>query len=355
MSINSDEYKKVERAKIVKAIRDTGFVDEVSRKAIENALVPSGSAPAVESTIRGLSEEDEFALMCRLMGTTTHLVPLEQRPILPGDYLVPDFLVRFQPGCSTDGFTSEDSSGFRCFIEVKSTKKDRYRIGGSRLRRLRNLADEFELPLLFAVRFLMFERNALWVIVEDSNREASSLTVTPEDWLNGIRHILWDESWYMLMPGIHFIFVFDLKYDGLGVGHHEYGTMTELRITDGKKTASYRDSEATIYAAFLEAFGLEEVEARRQDSITYQMLVPRLPVCSMTDAVYSFNRLPCNEEGTSVYDASKMLAQLDRDLYGRDIVDKVALSLDNQGFLGYTAINEKEVRLAKWRRYGGKG
>ena len=257
MPVNSKEYKKVEIAKIVKAIEDTGFVDEECFEALKNELVPSDIAAAVESTIKGLSEEDEFALMCRLMGTTTHLIPLQQRPILPGDYLIPDFLARFQPGCSSDGFTSQDSSGFRCFIEVKSTKEDRYKIGGSRLRRLRNLADEFGLPLLFAGRFLMFAQNAVWVFIEDSDREITSLTITLEDWVNGIRHILWDESWYLLMPGVYFIFVFDLEYEGLGVKHREYGTMTELRITDGEKTMSFDGSEATIYAAFLEAFAPE--------------------------------------------------------------------------------------------------
>ena len=352
--MNNEEHKKVEMAKIVKAIRDTGFVDEEHFEAFKEVLIPPGSVAAVERTIKGLSEEDEFALMCRLMGTTTHLVALEQRPILLGDYLIPDFLARFQPGCSADGFSSEDSSGCRCFVEVKSTQEDKIRTGGSRLRRLRNLADQFGLPLLFAVRFLMFEQNAVWVIVEDSNREATSLAVTLEDWINGIRHILWDESWYMLMPGIYFIFVFDLDYDGLGVRHQEYGVMIEVQIVNNGKVTSFSNDEATIYAAFLEAFSLEEVETKRQGSTTYQVLVPQMLVCSMADAVYKFNRLPCDERGQSTYDASGMIARLSQEFYDRDFVDKVALSLANQGFLGYTVVNEKEVRLKKWRRYGGK-
>jgi hypothetical protein len=54
-------------------------------------------------------------------------------------------------------------------VDVKSTDMDELKIGGSLLRRRRNFANEFELPLLFAVRFTGYPRFPAWALVEDSD------------------------------------------------------------------------------------------------------------------------------------------------------------------------------------------
>lgn len=351
---NEAEYEKIEKAKILKSIRDSGILPKDFQRIKGILLAPSDSEKAIERTIKGLSEEDEFALMCRLMRTTTHLVSLEQRPTFPSDYIVPDFLARFQPGCSIHGFSREDSSGFRCLVEVKSTTKEKFKIGGSRLKRLRNFADQFELPLLFAVRFLRFGQNALWAIVDDSNREATTLTIAIVDFITGIRHILWDEFFYMLLPKVHFQFVFDPDFNEEGVKHVDYGTLRELQIINVDQITSFVGSEANIYAAFFEAFLLEEIGVQKQGSVTRRLMAPQLLLCSMVDAVYNFNRLPSDEEGHAVYDASKMLAQPEQELYDILLIEKIVKSLDEQRILGYVGFTDKEAYLEGWRKYGGR-
>jgi len=349
------EHSKVEKAKILKSVRDSGVPYDDYLKVKNILLTRSDDETAIESTIKGLSEEDEFAMICRLMKTATHLVPLEQRSIIQNNnYITPDFLARFQPSCSVYGFSRNDSSGFKCFVEVKSTIKDKFKIGGSRLRRLRNFADEFGVPLLFAVRFLRFAQNALWIVVEDSNRKSTSLTVTIENLVDGVRHIIWDEYWYMLRPGIYFKGIFDLNHPKDGVQHPQYGTQRELQIIVDSKTISFEGSNAVVYSAFFEAFDLEEVEVQKQGSITHQILVPQLLLCSMVDMVYNFNRLPSDDQGQSIYDASKMIKQLNSESYDIDLVDKVAQSLAHQDLLFFTGFGEKETHLEKWRQYGGQ-
>jgi hypothetical protein len=46
-------------------------------------------------------------MMCRLMGTATHLVHLEQRPIISGDFIIPDFMARFAPSDLLRGLPPE--------------------------------------------------------------------------------------------------------------------------------------------------------------------------------------------------------------------------------------------------------
>jgi len=351
--MNESEYIKIEKAKLLKAIRDSGFSDEDYQNIQKSLLTSSDSAVAIENAIKGLSEEDEFALICRLLRTSTHLTHLEQRQVIPGDYLTPDFLARFQPGCSIVGFGKQDSAGFKCFIEVKSTSNRKFTIGGAPLRRLRDFADHFGLPLLFAVRFLRFEQNAFWIIVEDRSREKSSLTVSIKDLIAGIRHILWDECWYMLLPNVHFKSIFDLNNNDLGVKHPKYGTQIEFQTIVDNQVRTFRGAEATIYSAFFEAFHLAEVEAEKQGSITSQVLAPQLLLCSMADMVYNFNRLPCDDKGRIIYDPSKLITKLDPTLYDVDFINQVARSLNEMGILFFAGFCEKDEHLKKWRQYGG--
>ncbi len=355
MNIHKTEHAKMEKAKVLKSVRDSGVSYEDYLKVKNILLSENDNKAAIDSAIAGLSEEDEFAMICRLMKTATSLVYLEQSPTIPNNnYITPDFLARFQPGCSAYGFTRSDSSGFKSFIEVKSTISSSFSIRGSKLQKRRNFADEFGLPLLFAVRFLRFEQNALWVVVEDSNREATSLNVTVSNLFSGVRHVIWDEYWYMLRPRMYFKSIFDLSYTKNGVQHPEYGTQREFQIIVDGKTISFEESNAVVYSAFFEAFNLNEIEFQRKGSVTAQILSPRLPFCSMVDMVYNFNRLPTDGQQKSIYNASKMIKQPDIESYDIDFIDKVAESLVLQNLLFYTGFGDKETHLKKWQQYGGK-
>jgi hypothetical protein len=355
MNVQKAEHDKMEKAKVLKSVRDSGIPYDDYLKVKNILLSKSDNESAIEKSIKGLSEEDEFAMICRLMKTATNLVYLEQSPTIPSsNYITPDFLARFQPSCSAYGFTRSDSSGFKSFIEVKSTTSNSFSIKGARLNKRRNFTDEFGLPLLFAVRFLRFAQNALWIVVEDSNREATSLTVTIDNLVSGVRHIIWDEYWYMLRPKIYFKGIFDLGYTKNGVQHPQYGIQREFQVIVDGKTISFEESNAVVYSAFFEAFNLKEIESQRSGSITNQILSPQLLLCSMVDMVYNFNRLPTDSQQQSIYNASKMVKQPDVEGYDIDFIDKIAQSLAFQDLLFYTSFGEKETHLKKWQQYGGK-
>lgn len=355
MNIPKSEHGKMKKAKVLKSVRDSGVPYDDYLKVKKILLSESDNEVAIENAIKGLSEEDEFAMICRLMKTATNLVYLEQSPTIPNNnYITPDFLARFQPSCSAYGFARSDSSGFKSFVEVKSTTSTSFSIGGAKLNRRRNFADEFGLPLLFAVRFLRFAQNALWIVVEDSNREATSLNVTIDNLVNGVRHVIWDEYWYMLRPRMYFKSIFDLGYTKNGVQHPEYGTQREFQVIVDDKTISFEESNAVVYSAFFEAFNLKEIESQKKGSITTQILSPQLLLCSMVDMVYNFNRLPADGQQQSIYNASKMVKQPDIEGYDIDFIDKIAQSLVLQDILFYTSFGEKETHLKKWQQYGGK-
>jgi len=207
-----------------------------------------------KNAINGLSEEDEFALLTKLMGAATCIIGLEQRPIIDGDYVTPDFLVTFKPNCTIHRRTNAEFSEYSCFVEVKSTKSDKYKIGGSRLRKIRNTADRYSLPLIIAIRFVRFRDHALWALIED-DRSKTSFNVTYNDCIQGVRHILWDEYSILLNPTLTLVAEYSIDSMENTVSHSTYGRQNKLILRTSENEVFIEDKHLQIlYSVFFECF-----------------------------------------------------------------------------------------------------
>jgi hypothetical protein len=320
----SDPVSKIELAKALKAVQAVATPHQYNRVL---AILSPDEKVAIERAIAGLSEEDEFALLCRLMGTATHLSPLEQRPIIQNQSIAPDFLARFHIGPPIDNPSVTRSNDLRCFVEVKSTDKDRMKIGGSNLRQRRAFADAFGLPLLIAVRFLRAGQHALWAIVHDSDRSLTSLTITVQNVIDGVRSLVWHEFGYILRPSLYFEATFDTAYTEPGVMHEAYGTQRQLRVVADHASVTY-DGELSFFVSMLfECFDLLEVEATTTGTTTVQKLRPQTPQLFLADIVFRINRQLREESGELVNNAPKLLARLDagadRYLVSRKFVENI--------------------------------
>ena len=356
------QNEKVELAKALLAVKSI-TPDSVFQK-VREILVPTAAQAAVDQALHGLSKEDEFALMCRLMGTTTHLVHQEQRPVIDGDYLVPDFLARFQPGCTPFRVSSADSQGMRCFVEVKSTEGHSFKIGGQKLRRLRAFADQFGLPLMFAVRFLRFDAHALWVLVEDNNRSANSLKIGYRDLGNGVRHVIWDDFFYRVNPWICFREVYDTSASDESWYHHPTrGVLREFHIISDpshpmtgpggvENTAIFTGIDAATFAIFFDCFRLKELHSGRRGSLTSVISEPTMP-CSIADMLYQMNQLPRDEHGRAILDPSRVLASTDGGPpITRSFIDTIVKLVGGVTLhlIGFGPLDEQ---FQKWQRFGG--
>jgi len=355
------ENEKVELAKALLAIRSIASDSDFQK--IRDILVPGAAQGAVDQAVRGMSEEDEFALMCRLMGTATHLVHQEQRFVIDGDYLVPDFLARFQPGSITLRKSREDSRAIRCFVEVKSTENDVFKIGGQKLRRLRAFADQFGFPLVFAVRFLRFGQYALWVMVEDC-RSGNSLKINYGHMSKGVRHILWDDCFYCVNPWISFREIYDTAgSDESGYKHATWGSLQEFHIVsdsahpitgpgDVEDTAIFTGLDAAMFSIFFECFGLEGSQPEQKGTVTSTVFRPRFP-CSIADMLYLMNRLPRDEHGRAILNASRVLAGADRaPAITRTFIESI-VKMVGVAALHTLAFGPPDEQLQKWQRFGG--
>ncbi|MBB4637874.1 hypothetical protein [Longimicrobium terrae] len=304
---DQDSVSKIELSKALKAVQAVASRSQFDQ--VLAILVPDEDQ-AVQQAILGLSEEDEFALLCRLMETATHISPLEQRPIIRNNSIAPDFLVQFQVAHPTVPAIG-NSEPVRCFVEVKSTKKERFKIGGSNLRQRRAFADAFGFPLFIAVRFLSAGQHALWAIVHDVDRAKTSLTITPQDVLDGVRSLVWNELGYYVRPGLFFEAEFDSTSQDDNVLHPVYGTQTKFRAVADHASIESTGASAFFTSMLFECFDLREVQIQRMGAITIQRLEPRINNLLLADIVFRINQLLREDDGRLLYDASRALARID--------------------------------------------
>jgi len=351
----SADVTKIELAKALKAIKAVATFDQFEET--KKIYIQPGGEDSVMSSVNGLSEEDEFALLTKLLGTANHIIGFEQRPLVQGDYIVADYYLNMQPGCYIHNKGREKFTEYKCVVDVKSTEKDKFKIGGSKLQKLRNFADLFNLPLYFAVRFLRFRNSALWAIVEDKDRSVTSLHVTYEDIVKGVRQVFWDEYSLMVNPQLTVIAKYSKSSNIQSVGHPDFGVQTELAFTQNDKVLLIlKDGDAFMASALMEAYNLEEIDVKKvNDDVTLQILKPSFATALLADLIFKTNRLPVDEFGRTIYDASKLIVRSDTNahdkLIDRKAIEVIIAPLIRNQILSYGEIGE---HLAQWKLLGGK-
>lgn len=347
---------KIEIAKALKAISSVSSKNQIE-KIINLFSESEDDKIYFERAIRGLSEEDEFALLTRLMNTATSIIGLEQRPILEGEYIIPDFFVSFKPHCTIKRKSNDDFKEYKCLVEVKSTGRDKFKLGGSQLQKLRNTADKIGLPLIIAVRFINFQEHALWAFIKD-DRNTTSINVTYNDCIKGVRHILWDEYGILLNPTLTVIMEFHTNSVKNTVAHKDYGRQEKLILRTSEKEIIIEKIEIQVlYSAFLECFNLKaKAEERVSDTVYLQYLTPEISLTTLADIVYRINNIATNEDGTTYYDASRILVRLDSKenmlLFGREYIESVFMDFLEQELAFFAGINSVSDHLAKWKEFG---
>lgn len=345
---------------IAKALRQIRSVVDAPTYEQVFGILAAHQPERIGQAVAGLTEEDEFLLLCLLMGTATHLAPLEQRPAVVAGKSAPDLLARFQPGFWGTGIQRRGSqhAGYRCFVEVKSTKQNEFEMSGAALKRLRDFADCFGIPLVFAVRFLQFDNAALWVLVEDVSRDSKSIRIGIENWIEGLRPVLWNEHSYMVFPGTHFQATFDSSVSGGLLRHSQYGEQVAFEVVTSKGRFPQDGTDALVASAFFEAYGLREVDSRSQGTLTHVLYAPTNAAMSVADLIYAMNRLPRDEEGRLIFDASTALRELADGqrlpLVDRRFVEHFGDRFCDIAAMGIMEYGEPTARYRRWLATGGR-
>lgn len=337
---------RIEFAKRLKAIRDV--VSDRHYQAIVALLLSPEQVPAIERAMDGLSEEDEFAVMTRLMGTASLLVPLVHSPIFGRDFTVPDFLGLFDVTLSEDGGVQPHNGLFKCLIEVKSTIREEFHFSGKALARLRFAAQQLGYPLLFAVRFVRYSDYAVWVIVRDDG-ESSSVRVDMRHFTTGLREHLWNDRFYVIKPGVSIGYVYSQDPETTNLADADFDYLERVVIRDGGKEIVAEGDDAILAGHFLQAFNLESQETVQQRNQLVEWFHPKSRFATVVDMLYNLNRIIADENGDTIYNPPEILAKADQmdelPLLERDQIEPIAHSLVEQGILSAMSYREFESAM----------
>ncbi|MGK3967434.1 hypothetical protein WMF38_25075 [Sorangium sp. So ce118] len=348
---------RIEIAKTLKQVKAVATPEQYS----QIATILAGNCQASEDAVHGMSQEDEFIVLSMSMGTATHLAPLEQRPSIATGAGAPDILARFQPPYNA-GFKSslgrEHHSGYRCVIEVKSTKNDEVKFRGGALRKIRSFADNFGLPLVFAVRFMRFSNSALWAIVEDSDREKASISVTPSNVTSALRAVLWNDRAYLLTPGTYITSVYESAPGKDGVRHPKHGRLVELDINTTSHSYTIRShAEMVMNSMFFDALNKKERRVETRGSTIRVEYELRNTFTTIADLLFAMNRLARDKDGNILYDPSRVLRQLADGqsplLLTREHVEIIGSQLSAAGALLVSDMADPEQLYYTWITTGG--
>lgn len=311
---NITKLSAIEMAKSVAALQ--GFTDTQKEfETLKAEFVPSAHLPRVDQILNGLAQEDEFAIFCKIMGTCESISRIDQTPIVESIEKGADFLASFRPGISTKGLRREDVGiTVSCFVEVKSCSKQKFTITAKDLNARRKYAARFGLPLIVAVRFLMFGRHTLWVLMEAGALERRGRKIECTDLTHSLTPVLFDDYGLFTHPSLHLVHYYDSSPGLSGIRHKEYGTQTKTTVVvPDCDPIDVPDDISPFINILFESFEhkITQVEKHGNLSVVVSHVGNQMRILS--DLVYSSNYLARNEDGEVAYDARRTIARLDSD------------------------------------------
>lgn len=302
---------KIEEAKALRAIKGVTASD-ADFETVAKALF-STPDPARERALEGLTQEDEFAILCRVMGTATHLARIDQSPLLEeAERIVPpDFLASFNPGCSVLARNRKEvNATYSCFVEVKSVGRAKFKISEKDLTRREAFAHHFKLPLIFAVRFKQF-KGVAWVLVTTRQLRKLKRILDPTNLLVGAGYALLDDYMLAVPNAFDAAYTWDTAVSDGYVRDEERGALVGISIS--KSGITFGETARPFVAAILDAFASRVVSTTQAGEKTVQTLrISANQARSLSFIVQNCNQLPTDEaSGKSAYDATRITSSYD--------------------------------------------
>lgn len=309
--LDNSELSPVELAKHLMSFRSLTETKN-DFEAIKNSILPDQRTQRVEQIITGLEQEDEFAILCRLMETCESISRISQTPIVENGEIAPDFLASFSPGCSVTGKSRKDINvRFNCFVEVKSTKAKVFKISKNDLAKRKAFATRYRIPLVFAVRFLIFQSQGFWVMVDATRLEQNGRRISVGDVIGNLNHVLFDDYGVTPHPHLHVAHYYDATKQG-GIRHKKYGPLfkTVLLLPD-EKPIVLEDSKEVLVNALLDSYEFKEVQVIQNGPVTCVVSFIGFQMRFLSDILFRINHLAVDSDGTPAFDATRVLTRLD--------------------------------------------
>jgi hypothetical protein len=324
----SSGRSRIEEAKALRALKGVTASDPEFER-IRDTLFPAPD-PKRDRALVGLSQEDEFAILCRLMGTCTHLARLDQTPFLKTEVIVPDYIASFAPGCSVNAISPQEVKlTYSCFVEVKSDDSQNYRISERDLKRREEFPQHFKLPIVFAIRFTQYQGQAAWLLLTARQFRSFDRKVDLSQIGSGIGHVLFDDYALVAPNTFDVAYVWDSSVTTESFRHEKYGALVQLDLFVKNTRVPVDEKDRLFVGAVLENFRPRILSTTTSVTRTTQILrVSANQGRFLSNLVYACNQLTTDETGNTVYDPVRITSSLDSErphlaLMGREHVEYI--------------------------------
>lgn len=301
----------LELAKRLKELKGITSSDKDFNEILKGML-PKEKIDEVNRIIRGLSQEDEFALICSMMECCSSITPLDQTPLIDSNEKTPDFQITFHPASFFSNMPPHDDFYYKCMVEVKSTDKLRFKTSRADINKRKAYAERFGLPLLYAVRFLKAEGVPFWVIVT-AERLLDKNTLTSEDYVPSLNSLIFDN--YSLIINSQYTCVrrYSKNNSGIGEVREDLGSLQGITISDSKGVEyALNDNDAMLFSMLFGVFRTygTYIETFNGESTVYSHFSSK-QFNTLLDVVYRMTNMITDEEGTSIFEPTRAIANMD--------------------------------------------
>jgi len=138
-----------------------------SYNEIEKAILDEigQSKETITKRLEGLKAEDEFLLMCIVLGSMDNVIPLPQKKYLDKEYTIPDFLISIKKDKELNNLINNHDT---ILVETKKMRENEkeYVISMNYMDKLKEYAQILNYPLFFAIKANLVEYNFFqWMLV----------------------------------------------------------------------------------------------------------------------------------------------------------------------------------------------
>lgn len=306
----SKDVSDVELAKRIKELKGITAADNF--ETILKLLVPTEKIDTINRIINGLSQEDEFALLCKMLECCSSITPLHQTPIMNENEITPDFQATFHPASFLSNVSSYEAPPFKCMVEVKSTEKLKFKCSRSDIEKRKRFAERYDLPLIYAIRFTAIKSHAYWIIVTADDLYKKN-RVDSSDYVDSITPLLFDNYSIFTNSSYTFIRKYSTNNDGIGERHPKLGNLQSVElISEAGKVYQPSAADSLLLAMLFNAFGSTKSysETYRGESVVYSAFRIQNTL-TLVDTIYFLNNLVSDEEGNKFYSPDRAMANLD--------------------------------------------
>ena len=178
----------------------------------------------------GLTTEEEFHYIVKLLQHTSKIQPIEQARRDDDSSIPSDYFVVFHKEPPKDPEGGRDS--ISCLIEVKRAWQFKWRISRRDFDRRVRYARTRGLQLFFALKFCA-ENSSFWTMLSASYVSSRNLKVDPGAIMASVFDVL-TGNFQIHLPSAVVEEIYEKRASGL-VLHPEYGALTGLRVRVGNK------------------------------------------------------------------------------------------------------------------------